>query len=85
MPDSKHSVAVETMQMLDGKNDNRSNETYPQNVGASGSDDTYIRSPNNSTYSSKTYEAKQEKPQTYVPKPEQALAPIDFDDGDMPF
>jgi single-strand DNA-binding protein len=74
---SKHSVAVETMQMLDSKG--------PQKVDEPSSDDTYARSPNDPTYSPKTYEAKQDKPQPYVPKPEQAPEPIDFDDGDIPF
>ena len=83
---SKHSVAVETMQMLDNKESSKENGTsYPQNVGASGSGDTHAISPNNPTYSQKAYETRQDKPQTYAQKPQQTPPPIDFEEEDIPF
>ena len=74
---SKHSIAVENMQMLEGK--------PPQKDGESNLDGTYAKSPNNPPYSPKIYEAKENKPQTYVSKPEQTPSPIDFEEDEIPF
>ena len=83
---SKHSVAVEIMQMLDSKNDNRTNDTiYSQSIGTSGSDYTYPRSQNDSTYPPKTNGTKQDKPQTYSPKSQQTPPPIDLEEETIPF
>ena len=70
---SKHSVTVDVMQMLEGKGDNRENETYPQN-NPSNTDDTY---------SPKTNQSRQDK--TQASKPEINIPVIDIDEDEIPF
>ena len=72
---SKHSVAVETMQMLDSKGDNASYAPAPQNQNKSNSNETVEKN---------DYE-QNSRPNTYVSNPEQIPSPIEFDDEEPPF
>ena len=72
---SKHSVAVETMQMLDSKGDNSSYTPAPQNQNKSNENEGIIKN---------DYE-QNSRPNTYASKPEQIPSPIEFDDEEDPF
>ena len=72
---SKHSVAVETMQMLDSKGDNSSYTPAPQNQNKSNAHEAAEKN---------DYE-QNSKPNTYAAKPEPIPSPIEFDDEEDPF
>ena len=72
---SKHSVAVETMQMLDSKGDTASHAPAPQNQNKSNENEGIIKN---------DYE-QNSRPNTYASKPEQIPSPIEFDDEEPPF
>ena len=72
---SKHSVAVETMQMLDSKGDTASHAPAPQNQNRP---DAYESGQKNDYTQSS-------RPNTYAPKQEPIPSPIEFDDEEPPF
>lgn len=70
---SKHSVAVETMQMLDSKNDTAaSNTAIPQNENPLNSNERF----------KKNEESQSSTPKTYGTQRDNIPSPIDLDDED---
>jgi single-strand DNA-binding protein len=86
---SKHSVIVETMQMLDSKGDNNGSNTYPsEDVDQSYSQPAQATQAHASNAPQQKYSGPAHQQSTQQPRkmvPEQNLPIIDIDEDEIPF